>query len=1205
MRKIIPLLPVAAGLIALASITARADYQSAVLADNPSGYWRLNSLPWISYATNLGSAGAAAHGVIGGWTREGAAGAIAGDPNTAMIFVGNGNSRVTIPYSADINPDPAAGQSYTWEAWVKSSCLKGPALGIVVNRSGESGYVVYVQGDGTLVFNLNRGPGGGYWSGASIPAEDYANLVGQWFHLACVYDATAGDGFGAALIYTNGVLCASNSIPDALPLANPDGPMILGDRNYVGGLDEVAVYPTALDAATLLAHYQAGVNRAGNYQATVLAANPAGYWRLGETNGVATPPMQAGNLGSLESEADGTCSGGVACQVAGSLGGLDSAASFTGGSVSVPYNTALNPSGAFTVECWAYKQAGSGYPLGVISALYYVGGSERNGWLVYDNGDSWQFRLGDDSGYVATAQGGTAQVGAWYHLAGVYDGTKAILYVNGVESGSADLSRPFAPNPGWNTEIGCASAFGRYFSGTLDEVAIYPRALASSELQAHYQAATTNAAGYGPQILAGDPVGYWRLNDAAAEGVTAVNLGYIAAAGNGIFNGATMVLTNDTPLAGDNDPAIYFPGSSRIDIPFHEALVRTNAFSYEIWYKEDGGSTGIRCPMWWRDEPTLGDTRGWVHYLMDLDSGRGHVFQSSSTVTTWDGLSVSPPSFVQDTWQHLVCTWDGRVKKMYLDGALVQVSTNDPRHIKLVQRPACSISSGSYPFAGFLDEAAYYTNALPAERVLAHYVAARNANPPAVAPTFKVDAASVTGFEGAVVTVPTVVLGTPPFTFQWFKGSTVLAGQTNATLRLSPAAESDSGDYKLTVSNAGGSVDSQVATVQIQKAPPTIATQPQPAARPQGASVAFAVDAGGTQPLAYQWLSNNVPIPGANAATLTLNNIQPSFAADYSVVITNVVGTANSQVASLTVVPVAAGSLAASVVAAQPVAYWRLDEAEGASVARDLVGGHDGTYDPSVLLEQPSGLAGDTNASAGFTSSGITVPYSADLNPFATFSLEAWAKIDPAAIGTDRPILWSANYSQGWAFGYMLSINASDVWIFTTGQKTSGFDTLTGGSATNEGWNHVVCTFNDATGDKRLYVNGELVGQTTTATGTFAPNPAEGTGENPVPNDQGIGWSITDFTGYYGGLDEVAVYNYALSSAQVDAHYAAGCGIVTTQPTLTITPSGGNIIVTWSQGLLLQASDITGPWTTNTTAVSPWTSTPSSDRQFYKAFLPR
>ncbi len=41
-----------------------------------------------------------------------------------------------------------------------------------------------------------------------------------------------------------------------------------------------------------------------------------------------------------------------------------------------------------------------------------------------------------------------------------------------------------------------------------------------------------------------------------------------------------------------------------------------------------------------------------------------------------------------------------------------------------------------------------------------------------------------------------------------------------------------------------------------------------------------------------------MPIPGANDASLTLTNVQPSFAASYTVTVTNVAGVINSQAAS-------------------------------------------------------------------------------------------------------------------------------------------------------------------------------------------------------------------------------------------------------------------------------------------------------------------
>jgi hypothetical protein len=87
-----------------------------------------------------------------------------------------------------------------------------------------------------------------------------------------------------------------------------------------------------------------------------------------------------------------------------------------------------------------------------------------------------------------------------------------------------------------------------------------------------------------------------------------------------------------------------------------------------------------------------------------------------------------------------------------------------------------------------------------------------------------------------------------------------------------------------------------------------------------------------------------------------------------------------------------------------------------------------------------------------------------------------------------------------------------------------------------------------------------------------------------------------------GSLDEVAIYPYAMSGAQVQNLYN---GVVaTTPPQLSIRPMAGNVVLTWDRGMLLQANDVTGPWTTNTLATSPWTNTASGSRTFYRAYAP-
>ncbi len=83
---------------------------------------------------------------------------------------------------------------------------------------------------------------------------------------------------------------------------------------------------------------------------------------------------------------------------------------------------------------------------------------------------------------------------------------------------------------------------------------------------------------------------------------------------------------------------------------------------------------------------------------------------------------------------------------------------------------------------------------------------------------------------------------------------------------------------------------------------PTIITQPQSLAVKQGGSATFTVAATGTAPLAYQWRRNGAGIAGATLSSYTKNNVQTSDAGSYSVVVTNLAGSATSSNATLTVI---------------------------------------------------------------------------------------------------------------------------------------------------------------------------------------------------------------------------------------------------------------------------------------------------------------
>jgi uncharacterized delta-60 repeat protein len=93
--------------------------------------------------------------------------------------------------------------------------------------------------------------------------------------------------------------------------------------------------------------------------------------------------------------------------------------------------------------------------------------------------------------------------------------------------------------------------------------------------------------------------------------------------------------------------------------------------------------------------------------------------------------------------------------------------------------------------------------------------------------------------------------------------------------------------------------------------PPTIVTQPTPAALTVGAGdgATFQALASGTGNLTYQWRFNGDPLEGKTSPTLTLNNVQSGNAGSYTVAVSNGTDTVISNPAVLTVSPSDPGKL--------------------------------------------------------------------------------------------------------------------------------------------------------------------------------------------------------------------------------------------------------------------------------------------------------
>jgi len=213
------------------------------------------------------------------------------------------------------------------------------------------------------------------------------------------------------------------------------------------------------------------------------------------------------NSGSLGSAGNGTNSNGVVLgQPSPIVGGGSNAVGYSlGEHTTVPFNAALNPGVAtpFTIEFWANPSASDNDDVPV-SNRFATG--NRSGWTFFqrDAGTGWNFRMynGVGSGLGWDLTGGTATLNAWSYVVATWNGSAALLYVNGVLADSTnDPAATGVYNPNTSpTNTGIFSVGANFDGGspsvsTMDEVAFYTSALTPAQIASHFTTASSPTAG--------------------------------------------------------------------------------------------------------------------------------------------------------------------------------------------------------------------------------------------------------------------------------------------------------------------------------------------------------------------------------------------------------------------------------------------------------------------------------------------------------------------------------------------------------------------------------------------------------------------------------------------------------------------------------------------------------------------------------------
>ena len=459
-------------------------------------------------------------------------------------------------------------------------------------------------------------------------------------------------------------------------------------------LNSILLIPYSVSAGTL--------NKPSNL--LVLNTGLVGWWTMDGKNTInnISDSSGQGNTGYLFGQISTTTS----------LGKIGQAVNFDGVDdyVSVSSGSMLVTSDDWTASTWIRSTGNAGN--------YRV--AFANGDAVGGGGGRAGFQMGITSSqkfFVATIVGAdseeetlslsSASLDTWYHLVVRKSGTDSSVYVNGVLDKSATLSSATMDNTGndLNTLIGVASGNSDPWNGSIDDVRIYNRVLTSTEIRQLYNMGAASKSNISPTASSTPTTsgltGYWKMDnqnlisnvaDSSGQG----NTGYLVLGAGGT--------TATTTVTGRPGQALSFDGNDdevRISGP---AL--TGAHSVSMWIyptADPSGCASNACALF-----ALRNTAGFVW----VDSNQIGYFGNFVTDAISGSLSLN-------TWYHIVATVDsGGNSTLYINNAIVDTGTNFPAYTPDV---IGGDDVNNQTFTGSIDEVRVYNRVLSAAEIRGLY----------------------------------------------------------------------------------------------------------------------------------------------------------------------------------------------------------------------------------------------------------------------------------------------------------------------------------------------------------------------------------------------------------------------------------------------------------------------------------------------------
>ncbi len=468
--------------VTVATTGSATNYNSAVLADTPTSYWPLNEASGtVGYDWAFGNDLAlGATGITRGVT----------GPNTAQANLATRFAGTSTAFGATASTRSGP-QVFSAEAWFRTtSNAGGKIVGFGNAATGNSTSYdrhIYLSGSGQVTFGVYPGT-----ARTITSSSGYNN--GQWHHVV----GTLGPN-GMTLYLDGKRVGARGDTTSAQGYSgywrvggdNLDGWSATGSSRYLNGdIADVAVYDSVLSRDDVNEHWVAAgrtstfpASPADGYGASVYSLDPLLYWRLSETSG--TTAADAGKDAS-----NGTYFGTtrITRGVAGALTSVaNTAVSFNprGMATGVSSNAAFTNPSSYSVEAWFRTSTTEG------GKLVGFGGSQTGTSSNYDRhiymSPAGQLRFGVWTG-EAQVIGTSASYNnnAWHHVVGTQSSEGMRFYVDGALVGSNGVSYAQDYTGYWRVGGDSGWEGATWWTGAIDEVAVYGRALTAAQVQEHY-----------------------------------------------------------------------------------------------------------------------------------------------------------------------------------------------------------------------------------------------------------------------------------------------------------------------------------------------------------------------------------------------------------------------------------------------------------------------------------------------------------------------------------------------------------------------------------------------------------------------------------------------------------------------------------------------------------------------------------------------